>query len=353
MRLPIPWESLLLSRNYMKTLIFGYTLTVHLPEAIIGLFGAIILGFTLHYFWTSRHANTVEPLTDEVLGENEDWKLKYYNDMEIQEKAMRQFREKMAETEKREDALIVENRQMKAELDDMDQRLETAQSKIKPLTSSEDYLQKLAAAQEELFHHNQTVNRLLQQNQLLKESEKKSQDLVARQHAMNEQITSLHRQIGEKDAEIQRILKEQKLVMEMNERMDQAIGDFNSMREKLRKLESALDQPHSKRIEYEQLQEAYFKMMREFDEVKGKQMSLFDENQRLSRILADTEDKLKEANFQRQQYHKKMLFMEELNRDLTDASEQHKKMESQLRRIAEMESIVSRSVAERRDPPVI
>ena len=100
------------------------------------------------------------------------------------------------------------------------------------------------------------------------------------------------------------------------------------MQEKLRKLEQYLDQPHSKRIEYDQLQETYFKLSREFDEVKGKQMALFDENQRLSRILADTEDKLKEANFQRQQYQKKMLFLEELNRDLQEATEQHKKMES-------------------------
>ena len=77
-------------------------------------------------------------------------------------------------------------------------------------------------------------------------------------------------------------------------------------------------------------------------------MALFDENQRLSRILADTEDKLKEANFQRQQYQKKMLFLEELNRDLQDATEQHKKMESQIRRISEMEAILSRTYRRRR-----
>ncbi len=337
----------------MKTLILGYTLTVHLPEAIIGLAGAIILGFTIHFFWTARKSNRLEPLADNVLGENEDWKLKYYNDMEIQEKAMRDLRDKLQEGEKNEAALTVENRQMKSELNDMDLRLLNAQSRIKPLTTSEDYLRQLATAQEELFHHNQTVNRLLQQNQLLKESEKKFQDLLATQHTLNDQVTSLYRQLGDKDTEIQRILKEQKLVMEMNERMDQAYGDFTAMRDKLRKLESALDQPHNKRIEYEQLQESHFKLMREYDEVKGKQMSLFEENQRMSRILADTEDKLKESNFQRQQYHKKMLFMEELNRDLTDASEQQKKMESQLRRIAEMDSIIGRKKMETKDPPII
>ena len=131
--------------------------------------------------------------------------------------------------------------------------------------------------------------------------------------------------------------------------MDKAYADFSQMQEKLRKLEQYLDQPHSKRIEYEQLQETYFKLNREFDIVKGKQMALFDENQRLSRILADTEDKLKEANFQRQLYQKKMLFLEELNRDLQEATEQHKKMESQLRRISEMESILSRSFP--KNPP--
>jgi hypothetical protein len=38
-----------------------------------------------------------------------------------------------------------------------------------------------------------------------------------------------------------------------------------------------------------------------------------------------------------------MLFYEELNRDIQEASEQQKKMESQLRRISEMESFLSRS----------
>ena len=210
-------------------------------------------------------------------------------------------------------------------------------------------MDQLKFAQDNLVQHNQQVSRLLQQIQMLKESEKKYQDLQHQQIALNEQISSLHRQLSEKDKEIHRIMQEQRLVLEMNERMDKAFTDFTMMQEKLRKLENYLDQPHSKRIEYEQLQESYFKLNREFDDVKGKQMALFDENQRLSRILADTEDKLKEANFQRQQYQKKTMFFEELNRDLQDATEQHKKMESQLRRISEMESMLSRSYP--KEPP--
>ncbi len=73
-------------------------------------------------------------------------------------------------------------------------------------------------------------------------------------------------------------------------------------------------------------------------------MALWDENQRLTRILSDTEDKLREANFQRQQLQKKASFLEELNKDLQEVSEHSKKLENQLRRISEMEFLLSKTV---------
>ncbi len=335
----------------MKTLplILGYTITIRLPEIIIFLLGALVLGFTLHYFWSSRHAIKIKKPVEEGISENDNWKLKYYNDMEIQERTLQQLRDRLAESEENEKINGLEIDELHDRLKDLQKKYEQAEALVRPPTTSEDYIDQLKFAQDNLVQHNQQVSRLLQQIQMLKESEKKYQDLQHQQIALNEQISSLHRQLSEKDKEINRIMQEQRLVLEMNERMDKAFTDFTVMQEKLRKLENYLDQPHSKRIEYEQLQESYFKLSREFDDVKGKQMALFDENQRMSRILADTEDKLKEANFQRQQYQKKTMFFEELNRDLQDASEQHKKMESQLRRISEMESMLSRSYP--KEPP--
>ncbi len=343
----------------MKTLplILGYTLTVRLPEIIIFLLGALILGFTIHYFWTSRNSIRIQkPVPDEGISDNDNWKLKYYTDMEVQEKTMQQLRDRLSESEENEKIYLLENEELKEQLELMKEKqsrsemhIARAEAQIKPPTLTEDYLQQLKSAQENLFQYNQHINKLLQQIQMLKESEKKYQDLQQQHSVLNDQLNSLHRQLAEKDAEIGRIMQEQRLILEMNERMDKAYSDFTQMQEKLRKLEQYLDQPHSKRIEYDQLQETYFKLSREYDEVKGKQMALFEENQRMSRILADTEDKLKEANFQRQQYQKKMLFLEELNRDMQEATEQHKKMESQLRRISEMESILSRSFP--KEPP--
>jgi hypothetical protein len=330
----------------MKTLplILGYTLTVRLPEIIIFLVGALILGFTLHYFWTSRNAIRIQKTpADEGINENDNWKLKYYTDMEIQEKTLQKLRERLSEAEENEKIYRLESDELREELGLLKEKNSRTEAQIKPPTVTEDYLQQLKTAQENLFQYNQHINKLLQQIQMLKESEKKYQDLQQQHNLLNEQLSVLNRRLAEKETEINRIMQEQRMVLEMNERMDKAYTDFTHMQEKLRKLEQYLDQPHSKRIEYEQLQETYFKLSREFDEVKGKQMALFEENQRLSRILADTEDKLKEANFQRQQYHKKMLFLEELNRDLQEATEQQKKMESQLRRISEMESMLSRT----------
>jgi DNA repair exonuclease SbcCD ATPase subunit len=343
----------------MKTLplILGYTLTVRLPEIIIFLLGALILGISIHYFWTSRNSIRIQkPVPEEGIPDNDNWKLKYYNDMDIQEKTLQQLRQRLSESEENEKIYQLETEELREEIEFVkeknaraEEKVTRAEAQIKPLTVTEDYLQQLKLAQDNLFQYNQHINKLLQQIQMLKESEKKYQDLQQQHSVLNEQLSSLYSQLAVKDAEINRILQEQRLVLEMNERMDKAYADFTQMQEKLRKLENYLDQPHSKRIEYDQLQETYFKLSREFDEVKGKQISLFEENQRLSRILADTEDKLKEANFQRQQYHKKMLFLEELNRDIQEATEQHKKMESQLRRISEMESILSRSFP--KDPP--
>jgi chromosome segregation ATPase len=289
------------------------------------------------------------PVPDEGIGENDNWKLKYYTDMEVQEKTMQQLRDRLSESEENEKISSIETEELREELALLKEKHSHTEALIKPPTVTEDYLTQLKTAQENLYQYNQHINKLLQQIQLLKESEKKYQDLQQINAVLNDQVSILQRQIADKDVEINRIMQEQRLVLEMNERMDKAYADFTQMQDKLRKLEQYLDQPHSKRIEYDQLQESYFKLSREFDEVKGKQISLFEENQRLSRILADTEDKLKEATFQRQQYQKKMLFLEELNRDLQDATEQHKKMESQLRRISEMESIISRTFP--KEPP--
>ena len=60
------------------------------------------------------------------------------------------------------------------------------------------------------------------------------------------------------------------------------------------------------------------------------------------------EDKLAEANLQRQQLQKKVQFLTDLNTDLQSISDTNKKLQTELRRIGELESMLN-MMAEERD----
>jgi Tfp pilus assembly protein PilO len=75
---------------------------------------------------------------------------------------------------------------------------------------------------------------------------------------------------------------------------------------------------------------------------------MMEDNQRLLRLLADTEEKLRDANFQKQQLGKKVVFLEELSNDLQQVTGHQKKLEGQLRRISEIESLLARTAQDKR-----
>src|SRR5664279_5320176 len=142
----------------MKTLplILGYTLTVRLPEIIIFLLGALILGFTIHYFWASRNTIRIQkPVADEGINDNDNWKLKYYTDMEIQEKTLQKLRERLSESEENEKIYHLELEELREELGLVKEKFVRAEAQVKPPTVTEDYLQQLKTAQENLFQYNQ------------------------------------------------------------------------------------------------------------------------------------------------------------------------------------------------------
>ena len=89
-------------------------------------------------------------------------------------------------------------------------------------------------------------------------------------------------------------------------------------------------------------------MSMDFEEHKIKVNALTIENQQLQTQLADVEDRLREASFQRQQLQKRTVYLEELNSDLQVVSDTNKKLESQLRRVGELESMLN-VVSEERD----
>ena len=86
--------------------------------------GALILGFTIHYFWTSRNTIRIQkPVPDEGISDNDNWKLKYYTDMEIQEKTLQQLRDRLSESEENEKIYHLETDELHEELTHLKEKI--------------------------------------------------------------------------------------------------------------------------------------------------------------------------------------------------------------------------------------
>jgi hypothetical protein len=334
--------------NYLLV-ILGYQMYVGIPEIIVFLLGGVALGFFIHFFLVSRRMMLLklpkpEPpiLADTAFNDSEEWRLKYYEDMELQEKEQMQLRRELDMVRDNEQLLTIEVEELNKELK---RRHEAPQPVERPFSSqeeqSEEYLVRLQKTHEGLAEQNQQIALLLDQIELLKQTEFKHIDTIKANQELDARLNAMLTVLAGKDARIVELEQQQLLSEEMEERMQKAYEEFNALREKLLKVES-LSNPPSRQFEFEEMQQNNFKLIREFDEYKQKHLDLLEENRRLSRLLADTEEKLRESNFQRQQLQKKITFLEELNRDLQQISEHNKKLENQLRRMSEIEVMLAR-----------
>ena len=334
--------------NYLLV-ILGYQMYVGVMEIIVFLLGGVALGFFIHFFLVSRRTMSLklpkpEPpiIADAAFQNTDEWRLKYYEDMEMQEKAQMQLRRELDEVRDNEELLTIEVEELHKELK---RRHEPPPPTIKVAASqeeqSEEYLVRLQRTQDGLAEQNQQITLLLDQIELLKQTEFKHIDTLKANEELDARLNEMLSVLAIKDARILELEQQRLLSDEMEERMQKAYEEFNALREKLAKVEN-LSNPPSRQFEFEEMQQQQFKLSREFDEYKQKHLDLLEENQRLSRLLADTEEKLRESNFQRQQLQRKITFLEELNRDLQQISEHNKKLENQLRRMSEIEIMLAR-----------
>jgi chromosome segregation ATPase len=316
-------------------------ITVGVIEIVIFLLGAMVLGFFIHFFLSSRNTilpSAMEPpvLAETAIQDGEDWQSKYYELLELQAQLKNDFEEAKSNAELFE----IEIEELRKELDTYDSKKpEEEYPAIEQQT--EDYLTRLKMAQEALKEHNRDISTLLEQIEQLKRSEQKTIDTIKANELLQAKVQELQQQLINKESEEKLVQEQEMLLGEMKDRLDNAYNDFNGLREKLLQLEGRVGQS-GRSFEYDELQQNHFRLTKEFDELKLRHISLLEENQRVSRLLADTEEKLRESNFQRQQLQKKNSFLEELNTDMQQINEQNKKLENQLKRMSEIELLLSR-----------
>jgi Small-conductance mechanosensitive channel len=329
-----------------------YQVNVGVIEIVIFLVAGLVLGFFIHFFLVSRRTMSIKlpkppPIHDTTFHQIDEWRLKYQEEMEVQEKIQMQLRRQLDEARENEELLNIEIEELHKEIAQLRNQPtpEPVQQPVAHVTSqemqSEEYLHRLQKAQENLTEQNLNIARLLDQIELLKQTEFRHIDTMKAKEELEARLNEAQKLLGEKDDRILQLQQQLMLAGEMEERLQKAYEEFNALRDTLSKVET-MTQPQNRQFEFDELQQNHQKLVREFDEAKQKQMELLEENQRMSRLLTDTEEKLRESNFQRQQLQKKIGFLEELNHELQRMSEHNKKLESQLRRMSEIETMLAR-----------
>lgn len=329
------------------------SLTLSLLEIIVLMLGAIVLGITINFFIVSRrNLNNSSGKSDKASKNLEEWKLKFFNDIELKNKELVEMKQQLETLEEDNSINVIEAEEMRSENKRLRAELESFR-KAPPVTTivateKQDYIEQLRLAQSSLLDHNEKINQLLGQIDLVKETEEKQQKIQKNNEELSMQIAELKSLLSQKENEVNNIRQKEHLTKEMTSMLDSAYSEFNVLQSKIQKLESDLNSTKMVNMDYEDMKEANYKLGRDLEDAKLKLHSATSEIQQLQSQLSTTEDKLREANFQRQQLQKRIGYLEELNNDLQDVSDANKKLEGQIKRIGELESMLN-VVAEERD----
>jgi chromosome segregation ATPase len=318
---------------------------------IIALFiSAIVIGFVVNLFFNSRRSEKKDTGEEKksLSSGLDEWKLKYISEAERKDKEISDLKSRLHIAEENKRIHDIEMQELKTQVRKLSIEAEETKTETTAVPARTDYYEQLRQAQQSLMDHNAKISKLLEQVDVIKETEEKSQEILRSNEELSMQIKDLKYMLVEKEDEINHIKQKEHLTTEMSAMLDSAYGEFNNLQSKIHKLESQLSSSKMVSIEYEDLKEAYYKVVRELDEQKNKTNHYLHENQVLQIELGKVEDKLSESNHQRQQLQKKIAYLEELNNDLHQMTEANKKLEGQIRKLGELESRLN-IVAEERD----
>jgi len=172
---------------------------------------------------------------------------------------------------------------------------------------------------------------------------------------LNEKIEQLEKKtdelmgiIEEKDLELKDLHQQAAAAERMVSKIDEVYQEFEALQSKMAALEKQANRANNLAIELEDTKYSYEQVHKELLRKQEKLEELMEENQLLRLQKNEMEDKLSEANLQRQQLQKKVLFLTDLNTDMQSMSDTNKKLQTELRRIGELESMLN-MMAEERD----
>jgi chromosome segregation ATPase len=331
------------------------SLSLTIVEIIVLMLGAIVLGITIHFFITSRRnlKNTITSATPSKPQQNlNEWKLKYFNETEIKDKELIALRDRVQEAEENLKIYEIEaeevKRQNKKLISDL-QEAKLAAPTGSTGTQKQDYFAQLRDAQSSMLEHNEKINQLLEQIDVISITEEKHKKMERDNDELAAEIEELRGKLQFKEREISNMQQRANLSKEMSSMLDNAYTEFGSLQDKIQKLESQVNSSKLVSMEYEEIKEEHHKIKEDLEDQRNKVTHLSTENHELKSNLEIAEEKLREVNFQRQQLQKRVSYLEELNQDLQVVSDANKRLEHQIKRIGELESMINMMSEEREE----
>ena len=305
-----------------------YFLVIHFSilEAAVLLIGAVILGLTIHFFIASRRSlkETIEQTNRKVT-----LRPQFYNPAPPVEKAPKPV-----------DPFAEERKEVKRSMEAELPRPEPTRQKALPKEETIDSLKETVVQQQKL------LNSFLRQVEEIENEGR--EDLEMQNKHLQEEINDLQAKLEDKDGELEEVRQQAAMSERMAARIEEVYQEFELLQTKMAALEKQANKANNLALELEDTRQAYEQIHKDLQRKNEKLEETFMENQRLQHQVNTLEDKLAEANLQRQQYQKKVQFLQDLNTDLQTVSDTNKKLQTELRRIGELESMLN-MISEERD----
>lgn len=194
---------------------------------------------------------------------------------------------------------------------------------------------------------------LLQQQNQLNQALGKINNLEERpvlrkeNNTLEKKVADLEHILEKKESELKKLKQQYEVSKKMQEHFTEMQKEFEMLQEKLEKVEQQAWESNELTIKLENLKQSQVHLEKDAIRKEEKIREFASENQRLHSALNETEDKLQEANLQRQQLTKKMQYLEEMNADMKQIADANRKLQNELRRIAELESMLNLITEER------
>ncbi len=295
-------------------------------QLVILLTIVILFTISLYLFVTSRKTlQNILPKSKEYTSSNT--KRDYWRHMEEKEKEIEKLHKRIA---------ILQDGKVSNFLDTSPKS--TFWQKLKVKDNS-------PGVQERLNQQDQLLNKL--KLQIEKRDVNRSEDLESENIDLRDEIEKLRSALEKKDEELLPIKQQEHSVQKLTSRLAEVSKEFDVLQQKILELESKAAEANDVAIELDDLKQTQEQILGDLIRKQEKLEVTVRENQRLHQQLSETEDKLAEANLQRQQLLKKVQYLEDVNADYQKISETNKKLQTEIRRIGELESMVSMLQEER------